>query len=157
MAIKRGRESALHRAGKLALGRLLASRGFLVLFEHLLADVVAFRRAHSGLRTVCGEHDTTIRNVRSNVRRDFANGCRSLVILVSNESARAAVRRLLRREFPRDIQTRIGVITYDACYRQLGKLPPNLLTPVTSATGALEALPLNTNKQPSSNKRSNTS
>lgn len=152
----RGRESALHRAGKLGLGRLLASRGFLVLFEHLLADMVAFRCAHSELRIVCGEHDTTLRNVRNNVHRDFAKGCSALVILVPDASSRAAVRRLLRREFSHDIQCRIGVITYDACYRQLGKLPSAFLTRVTSATGALEALPLNTYTQRSSNKRSNT-
>ena len=141
MAIKRGRESALHRAGKLALGRLLTTRGFLVLFEHLLADLVAFRRAHSELRIVCGEHETTLRNVRNNVRRDFAKGCSALVILVPDASSRAAVRRLLRREFSHDIQSRIGVITYDACYRQLGKLPSDFLTPVTSATGAQHNAP----------------
>ena len=141
MGIKRGRESARHRTGKLALGRLLASRGFLVLFEHLLADLVAFRRVHRELRIVCGEHETTLRNVRNNVRRDFAKGCSALVILVPEASSRAAVRRLLRREFSPNVQSRIGVITYDACYRRLGKLPSDLLTPVTTRTGAQRSAP----------------
>lgn len=136
MPIKRGCESALHRAGKLALGRLLATRGFLVLLEHRLADVVAFRFAQGLRRIVCGEHDTTLRRIRSNVRRDFARGTNALVILVPNDAVRAAVRRLLRREFSRDLQSRIGVITYDTCSRQLGQRPSDLLAPVTSTAGA---------------------
>jgi hypothetical protein len=91
--------------------------------------VVAFRPADRGLRTVCGEHETTLRNVRSNVRRDFAKGCRALVILVPDEPSRAAVRRLLRREFPRALQSRIGVITYGACSRQSGQLPSGSFSP----------------------------
>ena len=125
MPIYRGHESVLHRSGKLALAQLLASRGFLALCEHLCSDVVAFRPAQGRKRMVCGEHDTHLKTIGSNVRRDFARGCSSLVILVPDDPSRAAARRLLRREFPREIQCRIGVLTYDACRRQLARLSPD--------------------------------
>lgn len=122
MPTNRGHESALHRSGKQALARLLASRGFLVLCEHQLADMVAFRPAHGRIRIVCGEHDTRVKTVRRNVCRDFARRCDGLVILVPDERSRQAVRRLLRREFSREIQCRIGVLTYAVCGRQLERL-----------------------------------
>lgn len=152
MPINHARESALHRDGKLALGRLLSIRGFLILFEHLLADLVAVRRGIDGLRILCGEHDTTIRNVGNNVRRDFARGCNSLVILVPDESARAAVRRLLRRDFSRHIQTRIGVLTYDTCRRQLEKLPVDAIDSATSIACAHLNISVNAGKNHRSNK-----
>jgi len=123
MPINHGRESPEHCEGKRALGCLLSHRKFFVLFEHRLADVVAFRQTHGRRRIICGEHELTNRNVRRNVQRDFANGCNAIVILVPNESARASVRRLLRREFPRHIWTCVGIVTHDACRRQVGAPP----------------------------------
>ena len=119
MSIYRAHESSQHPEGKRNLGRLLARRQFLILYEHKLADVVAFRAGNGTLRVLCGEHDLTHRNMRRNVERNFANGCAAMIMLVPNESARAAARRLLRREFPRAIWTRIGILTHDACRRQL--------------------------------------
>ena len=122
LLINRASEKKLHLQGKLALALLFSSRRFMVLFERRLADLVAFRRTSTGMRVVCGEHDTTVRTVARNVRRDFANGCNSLVILVQQETQRAAIRRLISREFSDRIQHRTGIITYEDCDRQLKKL-----------------------------------
>jgi len=119
MNIYRARESSKHPEGKQDLGRLLSRRRFLVLYEHKLADLVAFRAAAVALRILCGEHDLTRRNMRRNVARNFANGCTAMIILVPNEPARAAARRLLQREFPRSIWTRIGILTHAACRNRL--------------------------------------
>ena len=119
MNIHRAHESSQHPEGKGDLGRLLSRRQFLVLYEHKLADVVAFRAVQGSMRVLCGEHELTRRNMRRNVERNFANGCAAMVMLVPDESARAAARRLLRREFPRSVWTRIGILTHDSCRRAL--------------------------------------
>lgn len=118
MRIRRAHESPQHPRGKLALGQLLARREFLVLFEHHLADLVAFRIRSDKLRILCGEYELTRRNLCRNVRRNFANGCHGMVLLVPSESG-AAARCLLRREFARCVWTRIGIITYENCQRLL--------------------------------------
>lgn len=119
MNIHRAHENPLHPEGKGDLGRLLSRRQFLVLYEHKLADVVAFRAVQGSLRVLCGEHELTRRNMRRNVQRNFANGCAAMVMLVPDESACAAARRLLRREFPRSVWTRIGILTHASCRRAL--------------------------------------
>ena len=119
MSIYRAHESSQHPKGKWELGQLLSLRQFLVLYEHMLSDVVAFRVVCAILRVVCGEHDLTRRNLRRNVERNFANGCTAMIILVPDASAQAAARRLLRREFPRGVWTRIGILTHDNCRRKL--------------------------------------
>jgi hypothetical protein len=119
MNIYRAHESSQHPEGKWNLGRLLSHRRFLVLYEHMLADVVAFRASEGVLRVVCAEHELTRRNMRRNVERNFANGCAAMVMLVPDESARAAARRLLRREFSRSVWIRIGILTHDICQRVL--------------------------------------
>jgi hypothetical protein len=124
MPLTHAKESLPHIRGKQDLGRLLSRREFLVLYEHMLADVVAFRRAKQGLHIVCGQHDRRTHTVRRNVQRDFANGCHAMVILVPNKSARAAARRLLRREFPRSVWTRVGIITYATCSALLAREVP---------------------------------
>jgi len=147
MPINRGRERQLHLAGKRMLGLLLSSRKFLALFEHKLADVVAFRLGRGGgRRIVCGEHELTNRNVRRNVQRNFFNGCSAMVILVPEERARTAIRRLLRREFPRHIWTRVGILTHDTCCRQMAKMPPISLPQPFQTWVRTGALPRNTNK-----------
>lgn len=133
--IIRGRESRLHRAGKVALGLLLATHGFLVLFEVMLADLLAFCPSGNVVRCVCGQHDLRIHTVRPNVRRDFANGCASCIILVPDDAARAAVRRRLRQDFPRVVWTRVGILTHADCCRQLLKQPDHTLATLATALG----------------------
>lgn len=131
----RGRESHLHRAGKVALGLLVAARGFLVLFEVMLADLLVFRRSGNSVRCVCGQHDLRVHTVRPNVRRDFDNGCASCIILVPDDGARAAVRRRLRQDFPRVVWTRVGILTHAECCRQLLKQPVHTLAALSTTLG----------------------
>lgn len=119
MPLHRAHESSAHARGKEDLGRLLSRRNFLVLYEHKYSDVVAFRPSANGIWIVCGEHDQRVYTAPANVRRGFRNGCHSMVILVPDEVVRAAVRRRLQWEFPRSIYTRIGILTYESCHRQL--------------------------------------
>ena len=133
--VGRGHESLLHRAGKVALGLLLATRGFLVLFEVMLADLLAFRRSRNAVRCVCGQHDRRTHTVSPNVRRDFANGCASCILLVPDDAARAAVRRKLHQEFPRVVWSRVGILTHAECCRQLLKQPDHTLAALATALG----------------------
>ncbi len=119
MPIRHARESSMHREGKQLLGLLLSSRQYHVLFEHRLSDVVAFKRSANQIRVVCGEHELTNRNVHRNVRRNIGNRCDAIVILVPSNHARASVRRLLQRTFPREVWNRIGIVTHEACCRRL--------------------------------------
>jgi hypothetical protein len=120
MRIRRAHESPQHPQGKRALGQLLARREFLVLFEHQLADLVAFRIKDGKLRVLCGEHELTRRNLCRNVRRNFANGCHGMILLVPTGADEAA-RGLLRREFARSIWARIGIITHEKCQHLLAQ------------------------------------
>ena len=119
MNFYRAHESPQHPEGKQDLGWLLSRRRFLILYEHMLADLVAFRPSKGKMRVLCGEHQLTRRNMRRNVERNFANGCDAMVMLVPDESARAAARRFLCRNFPRSVWTRIGILTHDTCRRCL--------------------------------------
>jgi hypothetical protein len=130
-----GRESMLHRAGKVALGLLFAIRGFLVLFEVMLTDVLGFRRSGNAVRCVCGEHDLRTHTIAPNVRRDFANGCASCVILVPDEASRMAARQRLHRDFPRSVWTRIGILTHAECCRQLSKQPAETVDALAATLG----------------------
>jgi hypothetical protein len=121
MPLHRARENSTHPRGKADLGRLVSRRGFLVLYEHKLADVVAFRSAMGGVRIVCGEHDQRVYTVSPNVQRNFRNGCHAMVILVPDEYVRATVRRRLCRDFPRSIWTRVGIVTHEICQQQLAR------------------------------------
>lgn len=121
MHLHRARENSTHPRGKADLGRLLSRCGFLVLYEHKLADVVAFRPAQGGVRIVCGEHDQRVYTVSPNVQRNFRNGCHAMVVLVPDESVRAAVRRRLCRDFRRGIWNRVGIITHEICQQQLAR------------------------------------
>lgn len=135
MNIHRAHESIRHADGKIELGRLLTERRFYVLYEHKLADVVAFRPAAGRMRILCAEHELTRRNVCRNVRRNFGNGCTAMLMLVPDEAARVATRRFLQFVFPRRLWSRIGILTHAGCRQQLAKLAQDSET-ITSVTVA---------------------
>ncbi|MCX6896632.1 MAG: hypothetical protein NTZ16_14300 [Verrucomicrobia bacterium] len=133
MNIHRAHESIRHADGKIELGWLLTQHRFYVLYEHKLADVVAFRATGRRMRILCGEHELTRRNVCRNVRRNFGNGCTAMIMLVPDEPARVATRRFLQFVFPRRLWSRISILTHAGCRQQLVKLAHDSET-ITSVT-----------------------
>lgn len=109
--MKRGNETVDHTQGKLMLARALRSLGFDVLFEHLLADVVACRLRRGRYDVVSAEYDRTLRNAVPNVRRDLERGARSVLTLVPDRRVLCALRRSLKRHLPRSAWTRVGIVT----------------------------------------------
>jgi hypothetical protein len=128
--MNRGNEKPNHLAGKRDLSALFVLRHFLVLFEHHLSDVVAYRWWHGRLHIICGENDLSPRTVVPNVVRDFRNGADGVLILAPDERLRAAFRRKLKRHFARSVWNRVGIITQANCSALLSREAPAL--PATS-------------------------
>jgi len=137
MSLHHGHESHDHRAAKRDLGSLLSALGCQVYFEANQSDLVAVR-CHPGRlgRLLCGEVQTRLQHTVPNLRRDFARGASVVLIVVDGAALRAAVRRQVRRAFPRQVWSRIAVLTLPSLQRALARLRSGTATGHRSSTQA---------------------
>jgi hypothetical protein len=118
----RAGESPNHLQGKILLARLFDLLGYLSFFERWLSDVVAQKLVNGRLRRICAEYERSMRNVIRNLTRNFTAGCDAMVTLVPDEKLRAAMRRKLKRELPRDQWTKVGIVTMSELQRVVARL-----------------------------------
>lgn len=150
--MRRGPEKPETLFGKKNLAALFTRRGFKTLFEHRFADVLAYRVKDRKLRIVAGESDTEIKTSVPNVLRDIRNGADAIVIHTPSEALRAAIRRKLKRDLPRAIWTRVGIITKAGCLALFDRVGSDSLHQVGSALpeknkSGLISTPLNPNQK----------
>lgn len=81
--INRARQSDQHLALKEKVGAALTRRGFEVLYEHNLADVVAYHLDRGIVIVV--EVELSARNLASNLTRNLASGFRHIFIVAPGE------------------------------------------------------------------------
>ena len=83
--IRRARQSDLHLALKEQVGKELEQRGFEVLYEHNLVDVVGFHLGEGWIVAV--EVELTARNLPANLIRNLRTGFSHILIVAPTERA----------------------------------------------------------------------
>ncbi len=84
--MRRGNETREHLCLKKETGDFLASKGFLVEYEKLDADVLAINPITGGILAV--EIERSPRNALRNATRDFKHGAHNVILRASNERVR---------------------------------------------------------------------
>lgn len=121
--MRHGKETNDHVYMKLLLAILLMLLGWFVLIENHCSDIVAWlSRPKRPLRILAGEAERSLRNASTNALRNFSNGCDAMLTLVSNEADRIAMRRHLKKHLPREIWTKVGIITIPQVERLIQRL-----------------------------------
>ena len=110
--MRHGHETIEHLNMKHLIATFFGLLGWMVLFEHLLSDVVAAKVTSSGrLRIVCGEAERKNTTACRNIIKDQSRGCDSVISVVRSERQRAALRRKLQQNLPREMWTKVGIVT----------------------------------------------
>lgn len=112
---------------KKIIARLFLLLGWLVLFEEKLADLVVWKLgAARRMRILAIEAERTNVHADFNVTKDLSRGCDSVLSVVLSERQRVALRRKLQRELPREIWTKVGIITIGQVSRNIERLEKQL-------------------------------
>lgn len=105
---------------KRLIDRLFTLLGWFVCFERKLTDLLAWRLLSNGRIDSLGiEAERSTRNLIPNLSRDFSNGCHRVLVVTPDERLRVAVRRKLQRELPREMWTKVSVVTMHSLHRAL--------------------------------------
>jgi hypothetical protein len=124
---RHGREKPLHRAMKQTVAKLYLLLGWIILFEEQLCDVVAFKCRPNGRLRLVGVEPQTVatRHVCVNVRRDLAGGCAVVLLVAPSQQVRAALKRIIRRDLPRELWLKVGFTTVEQIQQAIARLEAN--------------------------------
>lgn len=112
---------------KLLLVLVYSLPDWLVFSEEGLCDAIAVKAGADGwLHTVACEAERTLRNFSRNLLRNLRDGHHRMLVLVPSDSLARAARRRLRREFSREIQIRVGIVTVASLRNALARRPSSL-------------------------------
>jgi hypothetical protein len=111
--IHHGHETEEHWTLKAETLRMLKGLGFaFVLCEKGNSDLVASRTSINEITAV--EIERSVRNLLRNIRRNFASGCKNILIVSPNFKVTGEIARKLDRELPSDLRERVGILTASA-------------------------------------------
>ena len=106
-------QSPEHQQMKSALKSILKGFGFdSVFLEELRCDALAFRKG----QRVSFEIENSVRNVFPNLTRNMVSGCEYHIIVCPDFQALGEVSRLLARQLPQDLRSKVGLCTFETLH-----------------------------------------
>jgi predicted NAD/FAD-binding protein len=108
--VNHGHETEEHRVLKQAACEVLRHYGYGAIFcEHHNCDLVAVRPRSAAILGV--EIERSTRNVMQNLARNFAQGCKHVLIISPDFKIVGEIARKLASELPQEFQDKVGVTT----------------------------------------------
>lgn len=131
--MKHGHESSEHIHMKKLIAMLFTLLGWIVLFEEQLVDLVVWKCNPAGrMRILAIELERTNQHAVCNVKKDLSRQCDSVVSVVLNERQRSALRRKLQQGLPREMWTKVGIVTIGQIAERVEQLENSLASKVKS-------------------------